>query len=156
MATTEIPFSQLVRHPKATVAQLEASPRRRLRLERRDGGDLILESAEHAEADAEAANMTTRLFMALMRNDDAARMLLWPFPRCFRGYGSCRAEDVRAFLVELVEIARACAELHNMAPVESVVAAWRHTAEVYADPSLREAATRPLDDTDYGPVPEVR
>jgi hypothetical protein len=43
-----------------------------------------------------------------------------------------------------------------MAPVEPVVAAWRHTAEVYADPSLREAVTRPLDGADYGVVPEVR
>ena len=156
MTTAEIAFSELVRHPKATVAKLEASPRRRLRLERRDGGDLILESAEHAEAAAATANMAARLFMALMKDDAATRMLLMAVPEVFPGVRFLPAEDVRRFLVELVETARACAELENMAPVGPVVAAWRRTAEVYADPSLREAVTRSLDGADYGVVPEVR
>ena len=41
-------------------AALESSPRRRLRPERRDGQDLILESAERAEAEDEALSMTSR------------------------------------------------------------------------------------------------
>jgi hypothetical protein len=42
MSMIEIPFSYLIQHPKATLAKLEQSPRRRLRLDRRDGDDLIL------------------------------------------------------------------------------------------------------------------
>jgi hypothetical protein len=34
-----------------------------------------------------------------------------------------------------------------------LVAAWRATAEIYADPELYQALTVPLEDTDYGPVP---
>jgi hypothetical protein len=62
------------------------------------------------------------------------------------------AEAVREFLVELVETAHACAELDNMAPLEPVVAAWRNTAEAYADPDLAQALTEPLDGTDHGAV----
>ena len=52
--TEEIPFSQLVQHPKDTMAKLEGSPRRRIRLDRRDGEDLILESAPHVHLPNEA------------------------------------------------------------------------------------------------------
>jgi hypothetical protein len=41
----------------------------------------------------------------------------------------------------------------NNAHVEGVVAAWRSAAEIYADPELYARLTRPLDDSDYGPVP---
>jgi hypothetical protein len=58
---TAVPFSQLVQHPKPTIAKLEQDPRRRLRLDRRDGDDLILESAARAEAEDEALNMASRL-----------------------------------------------------------------------------------------------
>ncbi len=155
MSVTEIPFSQLVQHPKATVAKLEADPRRRLRLERRDGADLILESAERAEAEAEAVNVTTRLFMALISRDESARMVLLALPDVFPWVQFLPREDVQAFMVELVKTARACAELGNMAPLEPIIAAWRGTAEIHADPELRAAATAALDGTDYGAVPEV-
>jgi hypothetical protein len=59
MALTEVPFSDLVRKPVDTVAKLEESPRRRIRLDRRDGQDLILESAERAEAEDEVLTMTS-------------------------------------------------------------------------------------------------
>jgi hypothetical protein len=61
-------------------------------------------------------------------------------------------EDVRAFLVELVETLQACAELGNVAAIGPVVAAWQATAEIYSDPELLKAATMPLDGVDYGEV----
>src|SRR6266567_968195 len=134
--TTEVPFSQLVQQPRETVAKLEESPRRRLRLERRDGRDLILESAERSEAEDEALSMTTRLFFALMKDDDGARALLFALPDVFPWVRFLPAEDVRGFLVELVDTIHACTGLGNMAAVEPVVAAWRATAEIYSDPEL--------------------
>jgi len=153
-ATTAVPFSQLVQHPKPTVAKLEASPRRRLRLDRRDGDDLILESAARAEAEDEALSMASRLFFSLVKNDDGARALLMALPDVFPWVQFLPTEDVRAFLAELVKTLRGAADLGNMAPLEPVVAAWKATAEIYADPELRKAAITPLDGTDYGEVPE--
>lgn len=57
-------------------AALESRPCRRLRPEQRDGQDLILESAERAEAEDEALSMTSRLFFSLVKNDEGARALL--------------------------------------------------------------------------------
>jgi hypothetical protein len=155
MTTTEVPFSQLVQHPRATVAKLEANPRRRLRLERRDGGDLILQAAERAEADAAAIIITTRLFAALLTNAEARSVLLAAFPAVFPWVRFLPPDDVREFVNEFTGTAQACAELGNMTPLKPVIDAWRATAEIYVDPELHEALSTPLDSTDYGPVPEA-
>jgi len=154
MSVTEVPFSQLVQKPKATVAQLEESPRRRLRLDRRDGGDLILESAARAEAEDEALSMASRLFFSLMKDDQGTRALLLALPDVFPWVRFLPTDDVRGFLVELVETIRASADLGNVAAIAPVVAAWKGTAEIYSDPELLKAAPAPLDGTDYGPVPD--
>jgi hypothetical protein len=152
--TAEVPFSQLVQQPRETVAKLEESPRRQLRLERRDGRDLILESADRAEAKDAALAMTSRLFFSFVKNDKGARALLLALPDVFPWVRYLPKDDVRGFLAELVETVRACADLDNLAPLVPVVSAWRDTAEIYADPELLKAATMPLDGTDYGEVPE--
>lgn len=154
ITTTEVPFSQLVQKPKATVAQLEADPRHRLRLDRRDGEDLILESAARAEAEDEALSMASRLFFSLMKDDEGARSLLFALPEVFPWVQFLPTDDVRSFLIELVSTVRASADLGNMAAVAPVIAAWKGTAEIYSDPELLKAATAPLDGTDYGPVPD--
>ena len=152
MATTEVPFSQLIQQPKATIAKLEENPRRRLRLDRRDGDDLILESAARAEAEDEALSMASRLFISLVTNDEGARAMLLSLPDVFPWVRFLPQDDVRAFLVELVETLRACVSVGNIAALEPVVAAWQATAEIYSDPELLKAATAPLDGSDYGPV----
>jgi hypothetical protein len=152
MTTTAVPFSQLVQHPKDTVAKLEESPRRRIRLNRRDGGDLILESAERAETEDEALSMASRLFFSLVKNDEGARALLLSLPDVFPWVTFLPTEGVRSFLIELVDTMHGCAALGNVAALEPVVAAWQATAEIYSDPALLSAATKPLDGTDYGEV----
>jgi len=144
MSTTEeIPFSQLVQHPKDTMAKLEGSPRR-LRLDRRDGEDLILESAARAEAEDKALGMASRLFFHLVKNDDGARALLFALPEVFPWVRFLPTEDVRTFLVELVDTLHAYEALGNVAALGPVVAAWQNTAEIYSDPDLLKAATAPL------------
>lgn len=153
MSVSEIPFSELVNRPKATVAKLNANRSHKLRLVRRDDDDLVLESAERSEIDAAAMTLTTRLFVSLMRNDDAAPVLLQALPDVFPWVRFLPPDHVRAFFVELVETARACVELDNLEPMAPVVEAWRDTAEIHADPDLHADLTRPLDGTDYGAVP---
>jgi hypothetical protein len=61
--------------------------------------------------------------------------------------------DIQVFVVELLEAVQTTSELDDMAPLEAVIAAWRGTAEIHADPELFKAATAPLDGTDFGSVP---
>jgi transcriptional regulator with XRE-family HTH domain len=145
MSTIEVSFSRLLQQPKDTVARLEQSPRRRIRLDRRDGEDLILESASRAEAEDEALSMASRLFVSLVQNDAGARALLLSLPDVFPWVRFLPKGDVQAFLVELVETIRACVSLNNVAALAPVIAAWQGTAEIYSDPELLKAAAAPLD-----------
>ncbi|HEY2552648.1 MAG TPA: hypothetical protein VGI64_18925 [Streptosporangiaceae bacterium] len=152
-STAEIPFSQLVQQPRETVARLEESPARQLRLERRDGRDLILESAERAEAKDAALLMTGRLFFSLVKNDAGARALLMALPEVFPWVRFLPTAQVRSFLIELVDTVRACGDLGNLAALTPVISAWRDTAEIYSDPELLKSASEPLEGADYGEVP---
>ncbi|HEX5540882.1 MAG TPA: hypothetical protein VFX60_04870 [Micromonospora sp.] len=94
----------------------------------------------------------TRLFAALMKHDDRARtLLLEALPEVFPWVRFLPADDVQAFLTELVEVLRAVEDFDNIAAVAQLITEWRHTAEVYADPELLEILTRGGDD--FGPVP---
>jgi hypothetical protein len=152
----EIPFSQLIQHSRETVAKLEKSQSRRLRLVRRDGEDLVLESAERAEADDQGALAAARLLSATLQSDDTAVLLLGVLPAAFPWLRFLPEPAVRKFAGEFASTAVAAAELGNLAPLTPVIEAWRATAEVHADPSLHKALTAPLDGTDYGPVPEPK
>lgn len=149
----EIPFSQLVQHPKDTMTKLEENPRRRIKLDRRDGEDLILESAARAEAEDQALSMASQMFVSLIKHDSGARALLLSLSDVFPWVRFLPTDDVREFLVELVETIRACSDLGNVAAIATVVSAWRNTAEIYSDPELLRAATAPLEGTDFGVVP---
>lgn len=96
---------------------------------------------------------TTRMFVALMQHDEAARSLVIDVvPEAFPWVRFLPAQDVRAFALELVDVLRAADALGNFAPVVQVITEWRHTAEVHADPEL-SARIRRADD-DHGVVPE--
>ena len=98
--------------------------------------------------------VTGSLFFHLMQNDDGARAVLLALPSVLPWVRFLPRDDVRAFLVELVDTMHACADLGNVAALMPVVAAWQATAEIYSDPELLKAATAPLDGTDYGEVPD--
>lgn len=55
-------------------------------------------------------------------------------------------------VAEFVETAQAAAEINNVGPITQLLAEWRHTAEVYADPELHAILTSPHHG-DHGPVP---
>ena len=54
-------------------------------------------------------------------------------------------DEKQEFVAEWLDTLRAAADLDNNAAVEGVVAAWRSTAEVYADPELYAILTREHD-----------
>lgn len=149
----EAPFSDLINKPKDTVAKLKQAPRERLRLRRRDDEDLVLTTAARVEQEAVAESIATRMFVAMMQTDPGVRTLVTQVvPEVFPWVRYLPAESVREFVVELVESLRATDELDTKAPVAVVIAAWKHTAEIYADPELFKAMTQ-TEHGDFGPVP---
>jgi hypothetical protein len=150
--SAEANLSDLLNKPKATLARLASS--RRIVLHRRDAEDLVITTAERAAADSAVVRDTTRLFREMMRQDPMVMTLaVQVLPSVFPWVRHLPKEAWQEFAAEWLDALSAAGELDNGAAVETVVAAWQHTAEIYADPELFAILTREHDGTDYGPVP---
>ena len=148
----EANLSDLLNKPKATLARLASS--RRLLLHRRDAEDLVITTAERAAADNAVVRDTTRLFREMVRKDPIVMTLaVQVLPAVFPWVRYLPEEARKEFAAEWLDALSAAGELDNGAAVEGLVAEWRSTAEIYADPELFAILTRDLDGTDYGPVP---
>lgn len=151
-ATPEVNFSDLLQHPTETVAKLEG--RTALRVSRRGAEDLVLTTAARASQDHELVDVATRMFIAVMSNPVARSMhLLETLPQIFPWVRFLPSEERATFTQELIDVIKACEDLDTPAPVLQVIAEWRHTAEVYADPELFAAVRRSVK-TDLGVVAE--
>jgi hypothetical protein len=136
---------------KATLARLAGS--RRLVLRRRDAEDLVITTANRAAADSALVRDTTRLFREMVRADPVVMTLaVQVLPAVFPWVRHLPEDAWNEFAAEWLDTLSAAGELDNGAAVEAVVAAWQHTAEIYADPELFARLTKPHLD-DFGPVP---
>jgi hypothetical protein len=151
-AYEDVPFSDLLHHPAATTRRLEVV--RALRLRRRDAADLALISVDQLDRDATVVDFTARLLAGLVRTGNSAA-LRQALPEAVPWIMFLPPEDVDSMLTELVETSRAAAALENLAPIALLLVQWRHSAEIYADPVLRSAASRELEG-DLGPAKPPR
>ena len=104
------------------------------------------------------SSASTKMFVALMQRDGAARELVTEvLPDAFPWVTFLPRDDVQAFVIELVSTLRAAESIDNPAPVVQVIESWRNTAMVFADPVLAEVLAGSTDG-DFGnaPAPEVR
>ncbi|MBK0376004.1 prevent-host-death family protein [Streptomyces californicus] len=116
---------------------------------------MVLTTAARAEGAEENLTTASRLFLALMKQDDGARALLLALPEVFPWARHLNAEEVRAFTVELLEALSDAAELGVGEAVHRAIVSWRATARINADPEQLRESLRPLDGDDLGQV-EVR
>lgn len=153
----EANLSDLLNKPKATLARLATN--RRLVLRRRDDEDLVLTTAERAAQDTAVVRDTTRLFREMMRRDPAVMALaVQVLPTVFPWVRHLPEDAWPEFAAEWLDTLNAATDLDNNAAVEGVVAAWRATAEIYADPVLYAVATRThetIENGEHVPRPEV-
>lgn len=154
MGTTveAVAFSDLINKPVATIRRLLYA--RRLRLVRRDAEDLVLISAATYDQQTAVVSAVTLMIASLARRREYLGETVdsivadgFPWARFLP------PNEVREFTKELTETLQAANSIDNLTPVSELIAQWRHTAEVYADPDLHAVLTSDSD-TDYGPVPE--
>ncbi|HEX6685168.1 MAG TPA: hypothetical protein VF062_20425 [Candidatus Limnocylindrales bacterium] len=148
----DLPFSEFLHRPGAAADRLNVV--RALRLRRRDAGDLALMRVDQLERDGVVVDFTARLLAGLVRSQPVEvvrRVVGEALP-----WATFLPEaDLDQLLSELVTVAQGAASLENLSPVAVLLAQWRHTAEVYADPVLLEILSREPEG-DFGPavVPE--
>lgn len=147
MPLETVAFSDLLRQPSETAARLERT--RAVRLRRRDASDLVLMSADRAEAEAEVVDLTARLLARIARVDP--KVVRGALPATLPWIHFLPAAEAEAMIDEFITTAAAAASLGSTAAVSQLLVEWRHTAEVYADPDLHRALTE-NELGDFGPV----
>jgi hypothetical protein len=145
----EVPFTELIQHPTRTTARLAGT--RSLRLRRRDAADLVLMSADRAQEEGEVVDLTARLLAGVLAQHGGADLVRHVLPTVLPWARFLPAAAAGELAAEFVATAHAAAAMDNLAPVSQLLAEWRHTAEVHADPELYAILTR-THEGDHGPV----
>lgn len=96
-------------------------------------------------------SLLARLFLALIKHDPTARALVLAMPEVFPWVRHLSTDELRAFTLDLVEALSDAAELDVDATTAEVIAGWRATARIKADPE-RYAEARKPSSGDFGPV----
>ena len=150
----EVTFSDLLQRPNETVEKLKASRRRALRVHRRGSeDDLVLTTVGRVTEEHELAEVAVRVLRAVMSNPAVRSMyLLDILPQVFPWVTFLPQEDRIGFAQELVDVMDASTELDLSEPVLTLIAQWRNTAEVWADPELLAILRSPREGG-FGPVP---
>ncbi|TEA09161.1 hypothetical protein [Mycobacteroides salmoniphilum] len=150
----KVSFSSLQLHGKETLDKWLGKPaERELIVQRRGAEDLVLTTAARAAQAQEATGATVRIMVAMFRREERVRELVADVaPDVFPWVTFLPQAEIREFVDELVETLRAAESINNPAPVAQVIAAWRNTAQVWADPEV-SAALATDSDGDYGSVP---
>ncbi|MCX4666241.1 prevent-host-death family protein [Streptomyces sp. NBC_01381] len=142
-------FSDLSRNPKAVAER--AARLGRLRITHRDARDFYLTDADREDQRDQSLTSASRVFVALMRDDASLRALLVAIPEVFPWARHLADREVREFTVELVEALSDAAELDLDRNAAEVIAGWRATARIKADPAEYREAKEPTEG-DFGPV----
>jgi hypothetical protein len=138
MRIVERPFSDLLRHPKQVTEDLEDSG---VLLRRRDEPDVRLSLADRDAGRISALVALGRTLRSLAAHNPGtlAEALAEAFP-----WLEFLPPSDRKLFVEFSRVIAASAELDNYAALSQLLAEWRATAEVHADPRLARRLKRPL------------
>lgn len=147
MPLESVPFSELLRRPAETAERLSRT--RAVRLRRRDAADLVLMSADRADAEGEVVDLTARLLASMLRRDPA--LVREALPTVLPWVRFLPPGDVAQMAGEFIATAEAAAAVGNTTAVSRLLTEWRHTAEIHADPDLHRVLSTPSSG-DFGPV----
>lgn len=109
-------------------------------------------TAARAELEYTAASVDDREAVVMQRDPRAREWVTDVLLEVFPWVSLLSREEAQEFVVELVATLRAAESLEDPAPVVQVIDAWRHTAQVRADPELAAIVAADTDE-DLGTVP---
>jgi len=147
-----VTFSDLSRNPRAVAER--ARRLGRLRVTHRDADDFYLTAADREEERDENLVTASRMFAALSRSADGARLVATAVAEVFPWVRHLTAPERAEFAAELTAALSDAAELGIDAIAREVIAGWRATARIKADANLYARALAPTEG-DFGPVEAI-
>lgn len=145
---TEVQWSELQRDPKEVAKLADAGA---VRVRRRDGAPLLLVQEDRAQAANQGAISAARAVRGIFDHlspEAATTALRSEFP----WMDVLPTQSIPRFVEDFVRAFAAASELGQWTLLEQTVQEWRSTAAIYADPTLSEQLSGPIEG-DFGPVP---
>lgn len=133
MVTDTMTFSKFLRDSGEAVKSAEKGT---IRLERRDGEDLILRLADRDDSEREGLRLAVALLARALAETDLrtrADVLEDVFPWIM----FLPKEDQAEFAREVIDSIKASSAIDRPDLIATLVTQWKNTAEVWADPDLR-------------------
>ncbi|MBF6190470.1 MULTISPECIES: hypothetical protein [Nocardia] len=147
MTAKSFPFSDLIRKQTSVFPALDDAD---VILERRDAENLVLSRSERFEAKEAATRLLARTLAIIARSNRSLAEEVFaeelPWLKWLPETG--RTEAVSELLDQLI----AGADTGLFIPFARDLAAWRSTAEIYAQPELARRLTGPFDPADFTEV----
>lgn len=144
-----VTFSDLSRNPRAVAER--ARRLGRLRVTHRDAPDFYLTEAGREDDRDENLLAASRLFAALARSEPGTRAVASALAEVFPWTQHLQSSERRAFAHDLIAALSDAAELALDSTAPAVIAGWRATARIKADPHQHAQALVPTEG-DFGPV----
>lgn len=151
-ASDAVTFSDLSRNPRAVAER--ARQLGRLRVTHRDAPDFYLTAADREEERDENLITASRMFAALARSESGSRAVASALAEVFPWVWHLAPAEQSSFAEELISALSDAAELAIDRNAHEVIAGWRATARIKADPALYEQARTPTEG-DFGPVEAI-
>ena len=130
--TSTATFSAFLRTPNEVFDQLEGGD---VLLTRREAEPLRLSKARTAEQEIDTLSALAQLISASL-DDEACDRLIENLAGPFPWIDFLPPDAKQAFVQEFLRTARACASVSRFDRLTIALAAWKATAEAYADPSV--------------------
>lgn len=133
MVAGTMTFSKFLRESGDAMHAVEKGT---VRLERRDGEDLILRLADRDDSEREGLRLAVALLSRTLADTTPqtnADVLADVFP----WMSFLPNEDRASFAEEIIESIRASSAIDRPDLISTLVTQWKNTAEVWADPQLR-------------------
>jgi hypothetical protein len=141
MLTDSMTFSRFLRESGEAVKSAENGT---VRLQRRDGDDLILRTAERDGSERDGIRLAVAILeRSLNEVDDDARTRL--LSDVFPWVTFLPDGDRDQFASEVIESVRASTAIDRPDLISVLVSQWKSTAELWADPQLRARIESGLD-----------
>ena len=140
MTTVEFTLSYLLRNSGEVLAAVEHSD---VRLQRRDGADLLVGTVAREDAVRDGLDMASRVLAVMLADPELADRVVGAIEDALPWVGWLDEPDRRSFADDFVRTASACHDTGNYGPLAKLLNRWKASAQIAHSPELSALLSEP-------------
>ena len=138
MATTEHTFSFMLRNSGFILTEVEHAD---VRLDRRDGADVLLVTESREDSIRDSLDITVRAFSRVLNSQKLRGGAIDAFVETHPWVGWLSVADREEFIDSFIATAQACHSTGGYGPLEKLLKRWKASAQIVHNPELAALLT---------------